>query len=114
MSAAGKRDRWIVIQRAVTAPDAAGQPIAVWVDAVRTWASYSPIPMSVTQAEVFKGQQYAAFGDSRFVTAYRRDVTITPLMRLLHDGRIYNIVRVSEIGRRVDLQIDAYARTEAA
>ncbi len=62
--------------------------------------------------ELFVAQQIAAKTNTRFRIRYVDGVTPRETLRIVCDGRDYDITAVSEIGRREGLEILAWARAE--
>ena len=75
-------------------------------DFCRLWARIEPLG----GREGFGQQQWVATGEVRFTIRWRDDVT--PLHRVVHEGREYDVVSVAEDGRREALLIVGRARTE--
>lgn len=77
------------------------------VVSVETWAQVLP----AGGTEVADAGQMVAHAQVVFVVRWRAGVT--PLCRVTHDGREYDVVSVDEIGRREGLRITGRARAEA-
>lgn len=120
---AGRLDRLITIQRKSETPSDSGEPVVTWINLApaRRPASVTP----VRGEERFSGEQYAATGQYDFRVHYSSVLAdLTPLDRILYpapaDGgeasvattAIYNILYVSEIGRREVLSIIAYRQAD--
>jgi SPP1 family predicted phage head-tail adaptor len=103
---AGALDRRIALQRATTAPNSFNEPVETWADLATVWAQQRPD----RGAERFAAQEIVGRAVMTFHIRYRTDVRITD--RILYQGRIWNILDVREVGRRVVTEIDAV--TEAA
>jgi SPP1 family predicted phage head-tail adaptor len=104
---AGKLDRRITLQRAIVAtPSAFNEPTPDWVDIATVWAQQRPN----RGAERFSAQEINGQAVMTFHIRYRSDVTVQD--RILYEGRLWNIVDVREIGRRVVTEIDVVARAE--
>lgn len=101
-----KLDRRITIQRPVANQNAFGEPIITWTDVDAIWAE----KRDMRGMERFAAQQVMAEVDAKFVIRYRSDVT--PLNRIVFDGRNYDIASVLELGRREALEILAVARAD--
>jgi SPP1 family predicted phage head-tail adaptor len=89
-----------------TTQNAYGEPIVEWEDVATVWAG----KRDMKGMERFAAQQVMAQVDTKFVIRYRSDVT--PINRLVFEGRNYDIVSVLELGRRESLEILAVARAE--
>lgn len=103
---AGALDRRIIIQSSTQTVDQYGAPRYIWSDVATVWAQYLP---GGGDERYSPGQIYAQT-DARFRIRYRSD--ITPLNRIVYNGRIYDILAIEEEGRRVGLVIKAKARGE--
>ena len=105
---AGKLDRRITIQRVTVAtPNGFNEPIETWGDVVTVWAQQRPN----RGAERFSSQEINGQAVMTFHIRYRADLTVKH--RIVYGGRIWNIVDVREVGRRVVTEFDAVARGEA-
>jgi len=104
---AGLLDRRVVLERRVDVVDASGQAVSQFVAVATVWARVEPLG----GREGFGQQQWVATGDVRFTIRWRGDVT--PLHRVLHDGRVFDVMTVAEEGRREALLVVGRARTEA-
>lgn len=100
------KDRRIEIQQKTLTQDSYGEPIETWQTLFPAWAEVKEIKGE----ERFARSQEKAEIDTVFVIRYRRN--LSPLMRVLYEGREYNIQSLAEVGRRVDLEIHATARAE--
>lgn len=92
-------DRRITIQQQSVSTDADNQTVETWAEWARPWAQYIPQAGS----EAMDGGQIVAAARARFVTRYRAGVDES--MRILHDGKMYSILSVIEVGRRDGLDI---------
>jgi SPP1 family predicted phage head-tail adaptor len=104
---AGLLDRRICLERRFDETDASGQSVVRWLPLATVWARVEPLG----GREAFGQQQWVASGDVRFKIRWRGDVT--PLHRIVHEDRAYDIVTVAEDGRREALLVVGRARTEA-
>ena len=101
----GRYDRNIVIQKQVQSKGAVfGEPTESWVDFASVWANV----YSGSGRELLAARQVSAEVTTQFQIRYIAG--ISPTMRILYDGLIYDIVSFSEIGRRERLDIFAKAR----
>lgn len=107
---AGDLDRRITILRAVKVTDpASGQEVETWIDLATIWASWR---------RATAREQLAAAEISAEVTDVFRirwsSVTrsITPEDRVLYNGREYNLVEATEIGRHEGMMLRGNARAE--
>ncbi len=90
----------ITIQEHVTGQDEAGQPVDMWQDVATVWAAVEPL----RGREYFAAAQVQAEVTTRIRIRYRRG--IRPDMRVLYDGRLYNINAVIDPEERhMELQL---------
>jgi len=111
---AGKLDRRIRLESATTTRGLDGHPVRTWSLLREVWAELRPI----RGQEGFPAQQFAAKAEVTFRIRYTYGLDPLPNpsedMRIVYEGRSYDIVSVTEIGRREGLDITATARAEAA
>lgn len=101
----------MTVQTATRTVDAAGFP-------TQTWATLSDEFMARADLSGRERQlagQVSAAADVRFEMAYRSDmdpelVTVTKDRRLLADGRVYDIVGASIVGRHEAIALMALAK----
>ncbi len=103
---AGELDRYISFERKQEVKDAAGQVRENWIGFAKAWARMMP----VRGEEKVQAQQTASAGDTIFRLRYLGG--ITTLDRINHEGKIYDITYIAELGRREGLDITARSRTE--
>lgn len=116
----GQLDRVVVLQRKrlPAARDALGSPVDVWDNLTTTYAQ-----MLITGGdEGMRADEVAAQISATFVIRFTQfSPPLNPRDRLLFnpdantpaaDGLIYNIRRVTEVGRRVGHRIDAWTRAD--
>lgn len=111
MTVAGNLDRVITIERFTTITNALNEP-------VKSWAIF--IKYHAKRTDVSDGERYAAgqIGSSlmaRFLIRSSVDSrTVTPLDRIDHDGKIWDIKGVKEAdqGRNRFIEITAATRSE--
>jgi SPP1 family predicted phage head-tail adaptor len=104
---AGKLDRRITIQRATKAPNGFNEPVETWSNAATVWAQQRPN----RGAERFSAQEINGQAVMTFHIRYRADLRVTD--RVVYEGRIWNILDVREVGRRVVTEIDVVAEARA-
>lgn len=75
----------VTIQELVTGQDEAGQPVDTWNDVATVWAAVEPL----RGREYFAAAQVQAEVTTSIRIRYRKG--IRPDMRVLYDGRLYNI-----------------------
>jgi SPP1 family predicted phage head-tail adaptor len=101
-----KMDRLITIQRNTPTINDYGESVANWSDLATVWAQQQ----TVKALEKWVSQQVKAEIDVKFRIRYRSDVT--PMNRLVFEDRVFDIISVSEVGRREALDIIGKARAE--
>ena len=101
---AGLLDRQITIEEATTAQDSYGQPLETWTTFAVVWAA----KVDIKARERFTANQPLAEETTRFRIRYLDN--LTPQMRVRHDGKVYDIQGIAELGRRVGLEITARAQ----
>jgi SPP1 family predicted phage head-tail adaptor len=108
LTAAGRIDRRVTIERATAERNAVGQRVESWAATATRFAAVAPAPGT----ERFASGETAANAPMRFVFRWEPDlVRVTD--RLLHeDGRHYDVQSVTEIGRREGWEVLAVARAE--
>lgn len=106
---AGKMDRKIVLQRFTETRDAFNEPVKTWATLATRSASYEPL----SDGERFRASETAANASARFVIRYSAAVAdLSPVDRLVFEGRTYEILHTKEVGRREGIEITAAARAE--
>lgn len=101
---AGRRDRRLTLLARTLARNAQGEEVATYAVEATVWAE----KLDLRGREYFAAQQVNSDVTTRFRIVYRDGVTV--LHRCECDGVTYDISQVSEIGRRVGLEIMAVAR----
>jgi head-tail adaptor len=117
----GHRDRTITIQQrnATDAVDSEGAPTpdtAGWTTLV---ANMPAAKQDIQGRERFVSNEESARFDTRWEINYRVDmdpelVDVPKLRRIVHNGRTYDIVAASEIGRREGLELLTLAGSKVA
>jgi head-tail adaptor len=105
---AGRRDRWVEIVRPVTTTNAHNEEIEGEPTRSGVFASMKPGPGT----ERFQNAETAAQAPMRFVFAYRPDLIRVTDRIEADDGRTYQVLWWSEIGRREGIEALATARAE--
>ncbi len=103
---AGKMDRFITIEEFTAVQDAFGQETETWTEFATVWAE----KVDIKARERFAAQQDLAEETTRFRMRYLQG--ITPKMRIVDDGKTYDIEGIAELGRRVGMEITATARAD--
>lgn len=96
---AGKLDRRVTIQRKQVTRDDFGGEVIAWAEVCTVWARIIPLRGS----ERFVAQQEQADRDAR--VQMRWWPGITPAMRVIYEGRVWDIEAVAELGRRDGLEL---------
>lgn len=104
-----KLDRKIILQRATTVQDETGQEIQTWADLATVWASRRRASARETLAAAEVSAAITDVFECRWGSAWS---DVSPLDRLVFEGRAYDIASVDEIGRHEGLRIAAVARAE--
>ncbi len=104
--AAGTLDRRVTIERFTAMLDAFGGEVKVWAPVATVWANVKPI----SDGERWRAGEVGATASVRITIRWGFSVGVED--RMIHDGRIYEIVGVKEIGRQVGQEITAGARAE--
>jgi SPP1 family predicted phage head-tail adaptor len=90
---AGKLNRRVLIQRKSRQKDAAGQTIDVWLDHARVWANFKTITGSAfSHQEFIAGDVEVGPVTTSVRIRFRTDIETD--MRLVYDGKIYDIKAV--------------------
>lgn len=100
---AGKLDRQITIQQAGSTLDAYGQPTQTW----STFAIRHAQKRDIRPSERFAAGQRLA--EETAVFRIRHLDGVTPQMRIQLEGKTYDIHGITELGRRVGLDLLAVA-----
>lgn len=95
----GKLDRRVLIERPVETQNEFGEPVKTWVTVATVWAEVTPL----SGRELFAAQQIVPEASLRIRIRYRSDIDET--MRITHDGKVYGVQHIAEIGRRDGLEI---------
>lgn len=108
---AGARDRYVTIQQVTDGVDASDFPEESWSTLCQMWASKEDIG----GRERFSANQTTAPFDTRWQVNYRADidpelVSVSKVRRVLYQGRVHDIVRGSQIGRREGVELLTLAR----
>lgn len=106
----GKLNKRITVRRA-SAPtrNAMNEPVEVWGDLGKFWAEQ----IDQRPTESWKAGQTAAQVERVWrVRWHARTATISPSDRLVCDGREFQIIGVTEVGRRVGIEIVGIANSE--
>ena len=100
---AGNLDRRITIQAATETRDSQGGVVKVWATVAELWAERR----DVRGREYFSARQEVAENMATFRIRWRTG--ITEKMRVLSDGKTYDIEAIAPIGRNEGLDLMAVA-----
>ena len=92
--AIGEMRHRITFQKSTQMDDGYGGGEQIWTDIFSVWASVEPI----SGREYYEAMAVQHQVTHRIKTRYRSDVT--PEMRVTHDGKIYGVESVVDIGMR--------------
>lgn len=106
MIKAGDLDRRITIERPIVTIDEYGNSTEAWGAIATVWAKAT----HVLDGEKWKAAEVGAFVDTRFLI--RWGFSVTPLDRVVYEGRTYSLKGVKEIGRREGQELSASARAD--
>ena len=101
MSRAGRHRHRIVIQAATIIRDPMGGEVLTWEDRGTVWAEVA----GASGLETLQAQQGQATVDHVITMRYRPGVV--PTMRILHGGRIFDVLAVLEDPRHTELRLMA-------
>lgn len=106
----GKLNKRVTIRRAaVPTRNAMNEPVQVWSDFGTFWAQ----PINQRNTERWQADQTSAQSERAWLVRWTdRTATISPLDRLVCDGREFEITGAIEIGRRAAIEISGIARSE--
>ena len=97
----GKLDRRISIQSSTATPNSIGEYVATWTTVLNLWAS---VEYTDTR-EKYEGAELLAPNEVTFRTRYNS--TINEKMRIIYNGKEYDILHIAEVNRREGLKIIA-------
>jgi len=92
-------DRRITIEEIVETRDSYGAVIRTWTPFATVWAEVRP----VRSRELIASAKVTAEFDTVFRARWLDG--LSPAMRVIHDGDVYEITGLAEIGRREGLEI---------
>lgn len=109
MLPAGRRNRRIIFQTGtrVTDPDSGAVSYDPWVEYFQVWSEREDLGGT----ELFRAQQLAAKVTTRYRIPYPFGKSVTPResLRILDQGRVYDVTYVLERGTRGREGLDVYA-----
>lgn len=97
----GALDRKLIIEAATLTQDAAGEQVEAWT----TFATLYAKKARKSASEGVTAEQKSVTRVEAYQARYKAGVT--EKMRLIDNGVTYNIIAVSEIGRKAGLEITA-------
>jgi len=108
---AGQRDRTIVIEQLTETVGASQFPVETWDPLVTVQAAYD----DEGGDESFTVNQLSATASVRWTIPYRTDcdpdgLDVAKLRRVVANGRVYDIVAATPIGRRQGLELRTRAK----
>lgn len=106
---AGKLDRRISIERASTYQDDTGQEVPRWLPAASVYASWRRASARETLAAA---EVSAAVTDVFEIRWSNLVAEVNPKDRIIFEERTYDVIEVTQIGRRIGLRISASARSD--
>ena len=102
MTVAGPMRCTILFQRRTTLQVGTGEPRTEWLDVGARYAEKLATPGEV----IWSGRERSARVPTVFKIRYPREVDITPDLRVIYDGRLYDISSVVDpTGRKEDLLV---------
>jgi len=102
----GRLDRRITLQRKTVTENSYGEPVESWKDLATVWAEYMP----ARGAERYASMQTIGEIEIRWRIRYRSG--LTPIDRIVYQGRVHNVTSIIEIGRGEGLEIYTRGRAE--
>jgi SPP1 family predicted phage head-tail adaptor len=107
----GERDRFVMLQQKAEASGTSGFPVETWSNLGGVWMSKADI----RGMERLQAMQMSAKYDTRWEMAYLASmdpelVDVPNLRRLVYQGRTYDIVSASQIGRREGVEVMTIAK----
>jgi head-tail adaptor len=113
---AGSLDRAVTLQRRTLSTDDAGAPVETWADlATAVPAQVRPLRARERVAAPSGLEQRGGtvrIATAEIVVTIRWRVGLGPVDRVLHDGRVWDVTGIAELGRRGGIEILAQARAE--
>lgn len=102
MSASGPKRSTITIQRRTTLQVGTGEPRTEWLQVGSRWAENLATPGE----EIWSGRERSGRIPTVFKIRFPRDFAVTPDMRILFEGKLFNIISAIDAdGRKVEMLI---------
>ena len=103
----GVRDRKVTIEQATTATGTGGFPVETWTTLVSMYASRAEL---AARERMTGADRHEARYTTRWEINYRADmdpesVDVAAVRRVVHEGRVHDIVSASVIGRRMGIEL---------
>lgn len=112
--AAGKRDRYVLIQQrpAADSAGASGRPINVWTDLRWEWMARQDLR---ADERTGPADQLSAFTDTQWHAVFADDMdpevlNVPKLRRLVYEGRILDITTATRIGDKQGIELTTMAQ----
>lgn len=107
----GARDRSVTVQQLTEGTGSSGFPTSSWTTLATVWMQ----KQDMRARERYEFGQLSASADTRWEMGYRTDmdpelVDVAKVRRLVYQGRIYDIVEASVIGRRDGIELVTLAK----
>jgi SPP1 family predicted phage head-tail adaptor len=105
-----KLDRKIRLERfTFTVDEGSGEQVKTWSELATVWASKRDVSDSERVASAEVSAEIGTRWQIRWDSAWSN---LSPLDRLVYEGRTFEIVAVKELGRREGIEISSIARAE--
>jgi SPP1 family predicted phage head-tail adaptor len=99
---AGEKRHVITIQKRADTQGPTGEQTLSWTDVAQRWASIDATPGN----ELWSSAERHARIPTLFKIRYPRDFTISPKMRVLYNGNVFDIVSaIDKDGLKVEMQL---------
>jgi SPP1 family predicted phage head-tail adaptor len=106
----GKMDRRITLERFTEiGRDGFNEPIMDWAPLATVWASWRPASARERLASAEVGAETTDVFEGHWSDVME---TVNPKDRVIYRGRVYDITRAHEIGRRDGFHIEATTRAD--
>ncbi len=107
----GERDRSVIVQQLTDSVGTSGFPVETWDTLDTVWMR----KLDVSGRERFMAAQLSAPIDTQWEMGYRADMDpeledVRKTRRLVYQGRVFDIVDASQIGRREGIELLTLAK----
>ena len=111
---AGQRDCLVTIEAVTDSVGPSGFPVETWTVLGQAWMGR----VSMAARERFATAQTTAYADTRWYLPYRADmdpdtIAVPKVRRLVYQGRVFDIVAATMIGRRLGIELTTLAKVDA-